>query len=44
MNFQKDIEKVLGTKHTKELVKKENAPQVGNAETAKRKEFYNKDK
>ncbi len=24
MNFQKDIEKVLGTKHTKELVKKEN--------------------
>ena len=23
MNFQKDIEKVLGTKHTKELVKKE---------------------
>ena len=24
MNFLKDIEKVLGTKHTKELVKKEN--------------------
>jgi len=27
-----------------ELIKKENAPQVGNAETAQRKEFYNKDK